>query len=160
MNMERIKICPDCATEYFPNIDRCADCGTVLLLPEEIRLAHEEKERCAEKALENPVVVREGDLAWMDELFNVLIEAGIPCAVIDEAGCNKGCCGGTYRLIVSSQDAEKADEQIEDYFEQIHPESQVSREMVQQGKCPACGSPVNSGATECPDCGLPLLLIE
>jgi len=158
--MPQIKICPDCATEYFQHIECCADCGTVLLLPDENKKAQEEKERLKDKALENPVVVREGDLKWMDELFNVLIGFSIPCAVNADTGCNKGCCGDKYRLLVSSKDVEKANERIEEYYMKIHPEIQGSKEMISQGKCPACGSPVGSDAVECPDCGLTLLIIE
>jgi hypothetical protein len=62
--------------------------------------------------------------------------------------------------MVSSKDAERANERIEEYYMEIHPEIRASREMMSQGKCPACGSPVNSGAAECPDCGLTLLITE
>jgi len=61
---------------------------------------------------------------------------------------------------VSSQDAEKASERIEEYCAELHPELQASREMMGRGKCPACGSPVSPDAVECPDCGLTLLIIE
>jgi len=158
--MKQIKICPDCSTEYFPHIERCADCGSVLLTPEEIKKMQEEKKRCMEKSLENSVVVREGSLNWMNELYNVLIESNISGVVSSDAGCKKGCCGDTYRLLVSSQDAEKASERIEEYCAELHPELQASREMMSRGKCPACGSPVGPEAVECPDCGLTLLIIE
>lgn len=158
--MTQIKICPDCATEYYQHIECCADCGVVLLSPEEIKMAQEEKKRLKDKALENPVVVREGDLKWMDELFNVLIDFSIPCAINADTECKKGCCGETYRLLVSSKDVEKANERIEEYYMEIHPEIQSSKEMISQGKCPACGSPVSTDAVECPDCELPLIIIE
>ena len=154
--MQHIKICPDCNTEYFPHIEKCADCGAVLLLPEENERAQEERKRLKDRALENPVMLREGDLKWMDELFNVLIDSGIPCVVNADAGCNKKCCGDTYRLLVSSLDAERASERIEDYCMEVHPEIRASRELAGQGKCPACGSPVRPDAVECPDCGLNL----
>ena len=158
--MQQIKICPDCATEYVAHIVNCADCGAVLLSPEENKMAKEEKKRLVNKALENAVVVREGDLKWVDELYNVLIDSGIPCSVHVDTGCNKGCCGNTCRLLVSSQDVERAHERIEEYFMEIHPEIQASHELVSRGKCPACGSPVGTDAVECPDCGLTLLIIE
>ena len=87
--MNRNKICPDCETEYLPHIEKCADCGTVLLLHEEYRRVQEEKKRLAEKAVRNAVVLREGDLKWLDELCNVLIDAGIPCTVTSDPGCKK-----------------------------------------------------------------------
>lgn len=158
--MTQIKICPDCSAEYFAHIENCADCGATLLLPEENQKIQEERQRCKDKSFENAVVVREGSLKWMDELYNVLINAGIPSMVNTGDGCQKGCCGDTCRLLVSARDAEKANEQIEAYYAEIHPEIRTSREMMSQSRCPACGSPVSSGAVECPDCGLILMIVE
>ena len=154
------KICPDCETEYLPHIEKCVDCGAVLLFPEEYRRAEEERKRLKEKAIEDTVSVREGDLNWLSELREVLIDAGIPCTIHSDAGCNKGCCGDKCRLVVSSADLERARERIEEYFMEINPELRTSNELLREGKCPACGSPVGTGARECPGCGLPLLIVE
>ena len=158
--MQQIKICPDCTTEYFPHIEKCADCGAVLLSSEENKKVQEGKRQLKDKALENQVVVREGDKKWMEELYQVLIDSDIPCLITADAGCNKRCSADTRRLLVSSKDVEKANELIEEYYSEIHPEAQASKKMVSQGKCPACGSPVGSDAVECPDCGLTLLIVE
>jgi len=158
--MSQIKICPKCHTEYFPHIECCADCGAPLVSPEEHTMVQEEKKRCADQELENRVVVRAGSLKWMDELFTVLIDSGIPCVVNADDGCKKGGCGGTCRLLVSPEDAEKANERIEEYCMEVHPEIKASRELITQGKCPACGCPVGSDAVECPECGLTLTIIE
>jgi hypothetical protein len=158
--MNRNKICPDCEVEYMPHIEKCADCGAVLLSHEEHRQAQEEKKQLMAQAIENAAVVREGDLKWLGKLYNVLIDASIPCAVISDAGCNKGCCGSKCQLIVSKEDLERAQESISEYYMEIHPELRDSIELVNQGKCPACGSPVGTGDSECSDCGLTLLIIE
>jgi hypothetical protein len=158
--MNRNKICPDCEVEYLPHIEKCADCGAVLLSHEEHRRAQEEKKQLAAKAIENSAVVREGDLKWLSELYNVLIDSGIPCTITSEAGCNKGHCRDKFRLIVSKEDLERARERVAEYFREIHPELRASHELAKQGKCPACGSPVGADDTECSDCGLTLLLIE
>ena len=154
------KICPDCEEEFLPHIEKCSDCGALLLTFEEHRKAQEEKKRIAEKIVENTVVVREGDLDWMRELHAVLIEAGIPCAVHSDTGCKKGCCGAGCRLLVSSEDLERAREKIEEYYMEVSPELRASNELLNKGKCPACGSPVGTDEQECRDCGLPLLIIE
>jgi len=112
-----------------------------------------------EKAVENEAIVREGDLSWMSELYAVLIGAGVPCTVRSNLGCKKGC-RDTYRLVVAPGDVERAQERIEEYFMEMHPEIRASREMVSEGRCPACGSPVGASDRECPDCGLPLVIIE
>lgn len=158
--MTTIKLCPDCGTEYFSCIKACADCGTVLLTPEELKKVEEEKKQCMEKLVENAVAVREGDLPWMDQLYHVLIDAGIPCTVTADTGCKKGCCGHPYQLLVSSKDADAASDRIEEYCRKVHPEIASSEKMLSQGKCPACSSPVSAGSRECPECGLTLLIIE
>ncbi len=159
--MTRNRICPQCEAEYLPHIEKCADCGAVLIFPEELREAKEEKKRLGEKTAENVAVVREGDLDWLGELRAVLIDAGIPAAVSSAAGCKKGCCGGgTHWLAVAPDDLQRAQERIEEYFMEINPELRASNELIREGKCPACGSPVAAGARECQDCGLQLLIIE
>ena len=158
--MNRNRICPDCEIEYLPHIEKCADCGAVLLLHEEHRQAQEEKKRLMAKAIENAAVVREGDLKWLGKLYNVLIDAGIPCTVISDAGCNKGCCSSKCRLIVSTEDFKMAQERVAEYYMEIHPELRASNELLSQGKCPACRSPVRPVDNECPDCGLTLVIIE
>jgi len=158
--MDQYKICPECECEYYPHIEKCADCGAVLIFPEEHKKAQEEKERLMEKAVENEVAVREGDLGWMSELYTVLIDAGIACTVRTDKGCRKSCCGDTCRLVVAPEDVERAQEHIESYFMEMHPEIRASRELAGEGKCPACGSPVGSGDRECPDCGLMLVIVE
>ena len=158
--MNRNKICPDCEIEYLPHIEKCADCGAVLLLHEEHRQAQEEKKRLMAKAIEKAAVVREGDLKWLGKLYDVLIDAGIPCTVISDAGCKKGCCSNKCQLIVSTEDLERAQERVAEYYMEIHPELRASNELISQGKCPACGSPVGAGDNECSDCGLTLVIIE
>ena len=157
--MLNVKICPDCGTEYFSHIQNCADCGTVLLLPEENKKLQEEREKCGEEILDKPVVIREGDLQWLNELYNLLIDASIPC-IINVDRCKKGCSSHPHQLLVSESDAEKANEVVEEYFMRLHPEIRASRDMREGGRCPACGSPVTSDTVECPDCGLRLLIID
>lgn len=159
MAVQEVKICPECNCDYRPHIDRCVNCGEDLVWLEEHRRLQEEEERLRSQALENPVAVREGEIAWIDELHEVLIATGIPCRIHADPGCAKGCRGHAVRLLVSRQDLERAHERCEEYFAELHPEARVSQEMMRQGKCPACGSSVAPKAVECPDCGLALLTI-
>ena len=154
------KLCPVCQTEYLYHIQKCADCGADLLLPEEHSKAQEEKKRLGEKAVENRVVVREGDLVWMTELRAVLADGGIPCMLHSGLNCKKGCCGDKFQLMVSSDDLESAQQRIEEYFMVINPELCAANELIKEGKCPACSFPVAADARECPECGLALLIIE
>lgn len=45
----------------------------------------------------------------------------------------------------------------EEYYMKIHPEIRDSKELMKQGKCPACGYSISPDAVECPDCGLPFI---
>jgi ribosomal protein L37E len=157
--MSRNKICPDCGTEYLLHIEKCADCGAVLLLHEEYEKARLEEERLRQQAVDDEVAVREGDLSWMSELYSVLIDSGIPCAVRSDSCCGKSC-RPTCRLVVSRDDVQRALERIEEYFAEMHPEIRASRELLMEGKCPACGFPVGADVRACPDCGLMLLIEE
>ena len=159
--MNRNKICPHCESEYLPHIEKCIDCNAILLLHEEYRRAQEERKQLMAQAIENSVVVRTGDLKWLSELQSILIDTvGIPCAIISDDACNKSCCGVKCQLIVSREDLERAQERIEEYFMEMHPEIRASNELINQGKCPACGSPVGNNDNKCSDCGLILLFIE
>jgi len=155
-----MKICPDCRYDYQPHVENCANCGAALLTREEYARRQEERRQCEEKALEDPVAVREGDIRWIGELHGVLIDSGIPSRVLTDPGCAGGCRGHASRLAVSRQDAERAHRRIEDYFAELHPEVRVSQELMSEGKCPACGYAVEGAAAECPDCGLTLGVIE
>ena len=158
--MNRNKICPVCEIEYLPHIDTCADCGANLLLHEEHKKAQETKKHMMTQAIENSVVVRKGDLKWLGELQNILIDAGIPCAIISDAECHKGCCGSKCLLIVSKEDLLRAQERIEEYFMEIHPEIRASNELISQGRCPGCGSPLFDSDDKCSDCGLVFVVME
>lgn len=158
--MPQIKICPECNVEFFHHVQNCTDCGAALLLPEENRKLQEEREQCREKMIENAVPVKEGDLGWIDELYNMLLDASVPCVMQANTGCNKGCSGHPYVLLVSEEDAEKATGLIEEHYAKAHPEIKASNELVNQGKCPACGSPVGPDDLECHDCGLTLMITE
>src|SRR4030042_7110196 len=114
--MNQNKICPECEIEYLPHIEKCADCGAVLLLHEEHRQTQEEKKRLMANAIENVAVVREGELKWLGELYNVLINAGIPCTVVSNLGWNKGRCSDKCKLIVSKEDIERAEERVAEYY--------------------------------------------
>jgi hypothetical protein len=158
--MTEMKICPQCAYDYYPHVEKCAKCGVVLVSFEEHARMQEDKKRLAEQALEDPVAVREGDVRWMEELLQALTAAGIPCRLHADAGCATGCRGNTCKLLVSRRDGPRAHERCEEYFSEVHPEARASQEMMSQGKCPACGSAVDPGLAECPDCGLTLFVIE
>ena len=68
--------------------------------------------------------------------------------------------GQLEELVVSRDDLEKAKGIIEEYYMEVSPELRASNELLKEGKCPACGSPVGQNDLECRDCGLALLIIQ
>ncbi|MBI5635137.1 MAG: hypothetical protein HZA15_16840 [Nitrospirae bacterium] len=158
--MNQNKICPECGAEYLPHIEKCADCGVIVLSAEECMKAQEQRKRTEETLVDSSVKVMEGDLSWMSELRTVLLNAGIPCKLHSEVACRKGCCGDTLQLKVSPEDLERSRQAIEEYLMELDPDLKMVKEMLGQGKCPACGSAIGCDARECPDCGLPLIIVE
>ncbi len=156
--MNQNKKCPACGDEYQPHIEKCADCDVLLLLPEECIKVQEEQKRTEETAIDNSVKVLEGDLNWMSELRTVLLDAGIPCSLYSDS-CRKGCCGDTVQLKVSPEDLERSQQTIEEYLMELDPDLRMVKEMLGKGECPACGSSIGHDARECPDCGLPLIIV-
>ncbi|MDP2157046.1 MAG: hypothetical protein Q8K68_04995 [Nitrospirota bacterium] len=156
--MNQNKICPECGAEYLPHIEKCADCGVIVLSSEECIKAQEEQKQTEETAVENSVKVMEGDMNWMSELSTVLLNADISCT-LNSDGCRKGCCGDTVQLKVSPEDLERSQQTIEEYLMELDPDLRLVKEMLGKGKCPACGASIGHDARECPDCGLPLIII-
>lgn len=158
--MNEYKICPSCSGEFYPHIEKCADCGVVLLTHEEHEKALLQRRLIEETAVKNAVAVREGDLDSIRTLETVLLDAGIPCMILSNTACGKGCCGDKWRLAVSPENLVRARDAVEEYHMELDPELRTSRERLDQGRCPACGSDVGPEALECPDCGLQLVIIE
>lgn len=182
--MSQTKICPDCKSEYYAHIEKCADCGTTLLFPGESRSRSGSgsgtkscgtscEHGCGQSGhhSNDPEVVGEGDQGWMYELAQLLERNRVPHVVAPgistaESGCNKGCCGssGTWQLLVPGQYAQEASDLIEEYYINLHPEVQeagkLASPMSNKATCPACGFFVGPCDAECPDCGLSLVVTE
>lgn len=153
------KICPDCGAEYQPHIGKCADCDVLLLSPEECARAQEERKLTEERSVEEWVKLMEGELNWMAELKAVLLDARIPCILSSDSDYRKSC-GNTVKLMVSPDNFERSSHAIEEYLMELEPDLRIAKEMFGKGKCPACGASIGNIIRECPDCGLPLIIIE
>ena len=96
--MTELKICPQCACDYYPHVEECAKCGVVLVSLEEHTRMREDRKRLAEQTLEDPVAVREGDVRWMDELLQALTATGIPSRLHADPArhfCRDRACRGS-----------------------------------------------------------------
>jgi hypothetical protein len=157
--MSQDKLCPECNSEYLPHIVSCPTCDVPLMLSVELEEIQERRRQSAAEDIKNAVAIKEGGKRWIIELRDVLINKGFACSIKIAQSSAPGQCGETFLLIVSKETAESATICIGDYIHEVHPEIKESKELAAQGKCPACGSDTGTSATECPDCGL-LLMIE
>ncbi len=157
--MSQDKLCPECNAEYLPHIVECPACDVPLVLPEELEETQERRQQFAEEEIKNAVAIKEGGKGWILELQDVLLNNGFSCNITLSQNCSPGQCDESFLLIVQEESAESAVNCIAEYIHNVHPEIKESEELAAQGKCPACGSETGADATECPDCGL-LLMIE
>jgi len=104
------------------------------------------------------VTIREDSLKTIREIGDKLTVENIPHLVDLAPGCKNGSCALTYLLIVPEDQAQNGLLVIENYFIELHPELQKSKDLEKQGKCPACGFDNGHHAAICADCGLQLIV--
>ncbi len=113
-----------------------------------------------EEAHDEWVVIKEEVQEWIQKLSHMLSEKDIPSRIALAPGCSAGTCGCTFLLLVGKKNVQAAHVNIDEYYMELHPEIRESQELVDQGRCPACGHHVGTDARECPDCGLRLIIEE
>ncbi len=149
------KLCPQCGEEYLHTVATCVDCGVALVAEGELpRAAATEPGRALPPTAEL-VALRSADPAWIRILSEALQAEGVPHRVaLGQAG-SRGRPGSCTLLVLPEDaeraarvDAEVARAQIPDLPEDASPR------WVESDACPACGSPLDVGASECGGCGL------
>ena len=165
-----LNYCPQCQDEYRADIEICPVCECNLLTGSEM-IAREEKQqqRMADRSGkltpdDDLVAVKRGPLAEM-KVYEELLNRERICTVLagDESSCGKGCCGGTFDLVVRREDGQDALQIIEAEIRRTAVIDSDSGEhgtgdsvfdpLASDNTCPACGHQF-SGGMECPDCGL------
>jgi hypothetical protein len=163
-----LNYCPQCQDEYRADIAKCYVCECDLLTGSEM-IARQEKQqqKMAERqgelhADDELVAVKRGPLAEM-KVYEELLNREHICSVLagDESSCGKGCCAGTFDLLVRREEARDAMGIIEAeirrtaVIDSIGPgtSDSVFDPLAADNTCPACGHQF-SGGMECPDCGL------
>ncbi|MBE7443889.1 MAG: hypothetical protein HS132_00905 [Planctomycetia bacterium] len=157
MSHEKIKLCPECGSEYYAYISVCADCGVPLKMPEEIGKKRDIKPDVTAHPHEEWVAIREEGKEGIRELSDLLSRNGISSKIALAPGCSTGKCGCRYLLLAAKKDAHAAHNCIEEFHTHKYPEIRTSEEWESQGRCPACGYCVSPDTKECPDCGLLLI---
>ena len=103
-------------------------------------------------------VIREDSLKTIREIGELLTVEDIAHQVNLAPGCSNGSCALRYNLLVPEEQAEGGMLVTENYFMKLHPEFKKSKELEEQGKCPACGFDNGHNAKTCADCGLQLIV--
>jgi ribosomal protein L40E len=168
-DQELYKVCPECAGEYRPDVERCADCGVELVFPEEATDAAEvEADRTSGPRNELPpsddlvcVCCRSSRalLHLSRELDRAEIAHRIEVAS-HGSSVNMGTGGGSGTsitffgcLYVLPADGDAAAAIDAELFGGKPVEDSDLAELT---VCPACGTPRPPGALECSECGLVL----
>jgi hypothetical protein len=140
-----VRVCVECGEEYRPEIVACADCGGRL----EDR--HDDGERAVVPAVEPDASGPEDDAEFTETVVlaekvndltaeaDRLVEAGMAFRMRPAQGTG-------YRLLVTSADRDRALAVLGLLADEGAPAGERS--------CPACESPLLTGAPECPECGL------
>jgi ribosomal protein L32 len=151
-----VRVCPDCGEEYRPDIRVCADCGGELVDGfEGAPRPRKQKAAPAEDLSDRRIVHQARQASEMLDAAEALEAAGVPFRVVespDPSGRDP-----SFVLLVHERDHAAAVRALATFHgvdadreePDLHPEGGYAQ-------CPACGSRVEAGATECAECGLGL----
>jgi hypothetical protein len=146
-----VRYCPECREEYQPHMTECLDCGAAL----KERLDSEPPEPHVTPELE-PADLPPGEYRRVDSglsasvvepLVRMFVAAGVPVKV-ESVG---------YGLTLSARDEDRA--AVVAILERegvipAQPDATAAAVAAEGGPCPACGSSLEPGTFECPECGL------
>lgn len=154
-----VRICPECGEEYTLIPTECADCGVPLVFSDQLEpaVAAEGFPPVAEL-----ICLRVGPLPWTRALSTALEQAEIRHRVepdrrsqaeggIDRSSFDGADVFGTWVLAKDLEAAQEIDKLV---FVHVHGQQDDSPEASSDEICPACQSPIEINALECPDCGL------
>lgn len=153
----KVRICPQCRSEYQLHVTHCIDCGT----PTDAGWSFPEGEDPEGQPILTLPPERRGWSVGMSEDLHYLLdwgifleERGIPCS-LEEA--ERRPVSTLYRLWIAEEDTERDLEALQREFtaQQTRGESLVDAPQTSD-ECPACYSKVPPENTECPGCGLVL----
>jgi hypothetical protein len=162
----KVRYCPQCRTDYRPEIVCCADCGALL---------EDRDEETDVFGSSNAVAGVAPEASRSREGFEPLCRAGnvrdlVPLAdclascevdfFIDETRRGSQCLG--FRIYVHPEERQRALDELEPLLSTrampiVLEPSFVDAEGAELAtQCPACGGPLPADVLACPECELPL----
>lgn len=170
------KVCPECGGEYRREIERCADCGIALVEPSAVEAAEDDFSAEAERHADvQPYDDREiygaelaavtfprpprHELPPSDDLVCFCCRSFPFLAsfsdALDDAGIAHRIERGPFErletracLYLRPMDCEAAEDLM------ASPEEEIAAVASTARACPACGTSLQSGVSDCPGCGL------
>ena len=154
-----VKLCPQCRTEYTLAATRCADCDVELVSPDAVP---EEEEVAELPPASELACVRVAPLQWIRALSEGLQRVGVvhriqPARSEDAPEGQRPDVFGNVQLFglyVEEEHAVRAQELDRGIAAKLLPEEAPVLDAEDEESCPACGTALEAGALECPDCGL------
>jgi hypothetical protein len=161
-----IRHCPECGSDYRPDIVNCADCGALLEDRDDelddLAAATSTNDQAADDLSAAPEgfvpIFRADSVHDLRPLADCLLEMGIECR-LREARSGSHVVG--YRLLVPGDERVRA---VEAATALLIDGSRVAPVAAEElpldpaadgySHCPACGTALSSGATACPECDL------
>ena len=155
----QVKICPECGEEYTLVPTECVDCRVPLVFDDELEIPIATGDFPPTAELE---CVRVGPLPWTRVLSSALEQAEVRHRVEPDSrseadgGVSPGTFDGAdvFGVWVLPQNLETAREIDRAVFVHVHGGDTDAPEADADELCPACQTPLEIDALECPDCGL------
>jgi len=156
-----VRVCVDCGEEFRPETARCSDCGGALKdhFPGEGGLNEALPPASTPPGGHEPKpLVFAADARNLVPVAEALRAAGIPTR-ITEREVKPGERHPGFDLGVRDADRSMAMAALELAAESVSGVTVLDAPVVAEGalgevNCPACGTPVTEGVTECQECGL------
>jgi hypothetical protein len=151
MNKEN-RVCPKCGVEYYSHIIQCADCNVELV--NEVPIIKKEVFN-----MEKASLISQGVISTLKPLIQILDEMDIPYKLKFEGQeiFTELSPVSDFSLFVPTDKINLITEIINKEINDEFPELLLAEELIDSGKCPACGHNCGENKT-CPDCGLPLVI--
>lgn len=149
-------VCPECGSEYQPQIRVCIDCGTATVSPAAAReqAPHKPDPQPLDKT--ETVHIRTDELEWIESLRALFEQHDISCWIYPAQSSRHH---QRFKISVAKEDAVLAFELDGELLRQrLGDDGDEMVEVPVPGLCPACHSQLPAGAIECPACGLALVV--
>jgi hypothetical protein len=167
------KSCPRCNAEFLPHVSECPDCRVALQhgdAAEFTAIGLRERKREAEpteaRGMQDPVLLRGGEVAELRQIAERLVAASLVCAIdTDPPGMGitgsqrasrRGQSGRDVRLAVYVQRSDYAEAAAvhEAWIAATVPDAGLALATGMLDKCPGCDEPLAPSAAACASCGL------